>query len=100
MSTNPRLKDQEVHGIRHVVTDARAVRPVEAGVHVLHAFWHQAPDSLKATFFVDEPFRHVTGTAKLHRMIMEGSTPAEIVAAWQEDVAGFLEVRRPYLIYE
>jgi uncharacterized protein YbbC (DUF1343 family) len=100
MSTNPRLKDQEVHGIRHVVTDARAVRPVEAGVNVLHAFWHQAPDSLKATFFVDRPFRNVTGTARLYRMIMEGRTPEEIVAAWEPDVGAFLAMRRPYLLYE
>jgi uncharacterized protein YbbC (DUF1343 family) len=100
MSTNPRLQDQEVHGIRHVVTDARAVRPVEAGVNVLHAFWHQAPDSLKATFFVDAPFRRVTGTAKLQQMILEGRTPQEIVAAWQPDVAAFLEMRRKYLLYE
>ncbi len=99
MSTNPRLKDQEVHGIRHVVTDPRAVRPVEAGVHVLHAFWHQAPDTLKATFFVDRPFRNVTGTAKLYRMIMDERTPEEIVAAWQPDVAAFLEKRKEYLLY-
>ncbi len=100
MSTNPRLQDQEVHGIRHVVTDPRAVRPVEAGVNVLHAFWHQAPDSLKPTFFVDRPFRNVTGTAKLHLMIMAGRTPTEIVAAWQPDVQAFLEMRRKYLLYE
>ncbi|NJD20416.1 MAG: DUF1343 domain-containing protein, partial [Gemmatimonadetes bacterium] len=100
MATNPRLEGREVRGIRHVVTDARAVRPVEAGVNVLHAFWHQAPDSLKATFFVDRPFRNVTGTARVSGMIVEGRTPAEIVAAWQPDVAAFLEMRRPYLLYE
>jgi len=100
MSTEPRLQDREVHGIRWVVTDPRAVRPVEAGVHVLHAFWHQAPDSLKATFFVEEPFRRVTGTAKLHGMIREGRTPEEIVAAWRPDVDAFRELRRAWLLYE
>lgn len=99
MSTNPRLRDREVRGIRHVVTDPKAVRPVEAGVNVLHAFWHQAPDSLKATFFVEAPFRRVTGTTRLHRMILEGRTPAEIVEAWRPDVEAFLEMRRPYLLY-
>jgi uncharacterized protein YbbC (DUF1343 family) len=100
MSTSPRLQDRAVHGIRHVVTDAGAVRPVEAGVHVLHAFWHQAPDSLKATFFVERPFRNVTGTSRLHRMIVEGHGAAEIVAAWQPDVTAFLALRKAYLLYE
>ncbi len=89
----------EVHGIRHVVTDPRAVRRAEAGVNVLHAFWHQAPDTLKATFFVDRPFRNVTGTAKLYRMIMDGRTPEEIVAAWEPDVRAFLEKRKEHPLY-
>jgi uncharacterized protein YbbC (DUF1343 family) len=93
------LNSRALPGLRFEVTDPRAARPVEAGVHVLHAFWHQAPDSLKATFFLDEPFRRVTGTSELRRMIVEGRTPEEIVAAWQDDVAAFKEMRRPYLIY-
>ncbi|GMV05083.1 MAG: hypothetical protein AMXMBFR53_13630 [Gemmatimonadota bacterium] len=99
MSTEPRLEGREVRGVRYRVTDPAAVRPVEAGVHLLHAFWHQAPEEAKAGFFVEAPFRRVTGTSRLHAMLQEGRTPEEIVAAWRPDVEAFLELRRPYLLY-
>lgn len=99
MSTHPRLMGREVHGVRHVVTDVRAVRPVQAGVHALHAFYHQAPDTLRAAFFVTAPFLRVTGTPRLRAMIEAGSTPEEIAAAWRPDVDAFLRLREPYLLY-
>ncbi len=99
-ATRPKLEGQEVRGVRWVVTDPLAVRPVEAGLHALHAFWHQAPDSVKRTFFVEGPFLRLAGTAKLHGMIVEGRAPEEIVEAWRLDVEAFQEIRREYLLYE
>lgn len=99
MSTNPRLLGKEVRGVRHLVTDARAVRPVEAGVHLLHAFYHQAPDSARAGFFVTAPFLRVTGTPRLRAMLEDGRTPREIADAWRPDVEAFLALREPYLLY-
>lgn len=100
MSTSPRLMGQTVHGIRHIVTDPRIVRPVEAGVHTLHAFYHQAPDSLKSGFFIQAPMLRISGTPIMYRMIEEGYTPDEIVDAWQEDAEEFKRLRKMYLLYD
>ena len=100
MSTNPKLRDVEVYGIRHVVTDARAVRPVEAGVHTLSAFYRHAPAQERATFFSTQPMLHVSGTDRLYRMIEQETPPEAIVAAWAKDVAAFKAMRRPYLLYD
>ncbi|TVQ16300.1 MAG: DUF1343 domain-containing protein [Balneolaceae bacterium] len=100
MSTNPRLMGQKVYGVRHVVTDPYVVRPMEAGVHLMHAFYHQAPDSLKSDFFVTAPMLRISGTPKLYRMIEDGYSPEEITVAWRGDVEAFMEMRREFLIYE
>jgi uncharacterized protein YbbC (DUF1343 family) len=100
MSTNPRLLGQTVHGIRHIVTDFQAVRPVEAGVHTMHTFYHQAPDSLKSGFFIEAPMLRISGTSKMYRMIEQGFTPGEIVDSWQDDVDYFHKLRKAYLLYD
>ncbi len=100
MSTNPKLRDVEVYGIRHVVTDARAVRAVEAGVYTLSAFYQHAPEQERAAFFSTQAMLHVSGTDRLYRMIEQEIPPADIVAAWAKDVAAFMKMRQPYLLYE
>lgn len=100
MSTSPRLMGQTVHGVRLVVTDSYVVRPMEAGVHLMHAFFHQAPDSLKSEFFVTAPMLRISGTPKLYRMIEDGYSPEEITEAWRGDVDRFIEMRKPYLLYQ
>jgi uncharacterized protein YbbC (DUF1343 family) len=100
MSTTPRLLGQTVHGVRQVVTDPYGVRSVEAGVHLMHAFYHQAPDSLKSEFFVVAPMLRISGTPKLYRMIEDGYSPSEITESWSEDVVRFMEMRKPYLLYQ
>jgi uncharacterized protein YbbC (DUF1343 family) len=100
MSTNPKLLGVEVHGIRHVVTDARSVRPVELGVYTLHTFYHHAPESERKTFFHEQPMLNVSGTDRLFRMIEDGHTPEEIIAGWEDDVLRFMTRRQRYLLYD
>lgn len=99
MSTSPKLSGVEVYGIRHVVTDARAVRPVEAGIHTLHAFYQHAPAEEQARFFTLEPMLRVSGTDRIYQMIEQGASPDEIIAVWAPGVAAFERMRRPYLLY-
>lgn len=100
MSTNPKLRDTPVEGIRHVVIDPYAVAPVAAGVHTLSAFYWQAPEAERTTFFVTAPMLRVSGTDRLYRMIEQGVAPEDIIAAWAPDVEAFRERRRPYLLYD
>lgn len=100
MAANPKLKDVPVKGIRYTITDPRAFSPVEAGIHVLHAFYHQAKeagidDFVRPTGSMDR----LAGTYRLRRMLAEGASPEEIIASWSEEVERFREARQPYLLY-
>ena len=95
-ATSPRFEGEEVGGVRIVVTDAAAVRPVALGVHLLHAAYHQRP----AGFFDAAWLAKLAGTDRLRRMLEAGASPAAIVAAWRAEVAGFEQARQPYLLYD
>ena len=98
MDTNPKLNGQALEGIRYVVTDARAFEPVEAGIHVFHAFYQQAPD--RAAFLTREAWlTRLSGTTQFGTMLAQDAGPDAIIAAWQEEVEAFEEQRAAYLIY-
>ena len=98
MDTNPKLEGQSLQGIRHVVTDGQTFRPVETGIHVLHAFYHQAPDV--NTFLTRQAWlTRLSGTTHLGAMLAQGVPPRAIIAAWQEEVEAFRERRAEYLLY-
>lgn len=97
MAVNPKFEGEEVHGVRYVITDMQSVRPVEAGVHLLHAFLQQAPD--REDFFIEDRFIRLAGTAQLHNMLLDGYSPEDIIANWSDDVENFKSLREPYLHY-
>ncbi len=98
MDTNPKLEGQPLQGIRHIVTDGHTFRPVETGIHVLHAFYHQAPDV--NNFLTRQAWlTRLSGTTRLGQMLAQGARPEAIVAAWQEEVEAFRERREGYLLY-
>lgn len=98
MDTNPKLNGQSLQGVRHVVTDRHAFQPVETGIHVLHAFYHQAPDRNR---FMARPaaLTRLAGTPRLGEMLAQGARPEPIIAAWQEEVEAFRARRTAYLLY-
>ena len=104
MSKYPKLQDEALQGIRYEITDAAAFRPVEAGVHVLHAFYQQAPDP--HAFLTPYPDRAVpfltllAGDERLRTLLRAGARPEAIIAAWQDEVEAFRRRRQPYLLYE
>jgi uncharacterized protein YbbC (DUF1343 family) len=99
---DPKLAGQQLQGIRQEVTDAAAFRPVETGIHVLHAFHQQAGRNGTQDGFIDRPgwLAKLAGTAALGRMLQRGARPPAIIAAWREDLRAFRERRQPYLLYE
>jgi uncharacterized protein YbbC (DUF1343 family) len=99
MSTDPKLKGTDLGGIRYIVTDPDAFRPVETGVYVLHAFYQQAPASVRGDFFQARTLGLLAGTDRLQAHLTAGATPQTIIASWQDEVAHFLQRRRPYLLY-
>ncbi len=101
VAVDPKLEGNTVEGIRYRVTDPDVFEPVSAGVHVLHAFYHQAPPSQRDDF-INRPdwLGKLTGTNALYEMLTRGATPEEILASWQPDTAAFRRDRAPYLLYE
>lgn len=89
--------DEVCQGVRFVVTDRRAVRPVEAGVHMLDALLEVHPDK----YSVDK-LRGLVGAQWVLDALKERKPVDEIVAKWRSDpkFAAFAEARRSVLLYE
>jgi len=85
-------------GIRHVVTDAHAVRPVETGIHVLHAFYTQSLSRGNEEFL--RPMGSHAGTDRLYDQLTSGATPEQIIASWQDELRAYDQMRRRYFLYE
>jgi uncharacterized protein YbbC (DUF1343 family) len=97
---SPRFEGQTLHGVRLRVTDRHAVRPVELGIHALHAVYQQARAE-DDTAFISRP-EHLTrlaGTERLQTALENGLSPDAIIDSWNQDVAQFRERRDPYLLY-
>jgi uncharacterized protein YbbC (DUF1343 family) len=100
MSPNPKHLGAEVHGIRHVIEDDHAVRPVEAGIHILHAFYSQADPEQRANFFRRDRMNRLAGTSRLANMLEQGATAEEIIASWQDELQEYDQMRRRYFLYD
>jgi uncharacterized protein YbbC (DUF1343 family) len=97
MSSSPKLEGQPLNGIRQIVTDPAVYRPVETGIHILHAFYQSAPDP--TGFFRPRWLDTLAGTERLRRMLMQGASPETIIASWQDEVDAFARQRALYVLY-
>ena len=100
MATRPKLEGEAVQGIRYVLTDAGAFRPVEAGLHVLHAFYAHAQQRGSAFLTRPEWLDTLAGTEQLGAMLRADRRPEAIIAAYQDEAKAFRVRRTPYLLYE
>lgn len=93
-----KLQGEQLEGIRHVITDADAYQPVATGVHVLHAFYHQAPSAAE---FLTRPewLAKLAGTERFLEMLRAGRRPEAIIKSWEPAITQFREDREAYLIY-
>ena len=100
MAAHPKLEGEAVQGVRYVLTDADVFRPVEAGLHVLHAFYAQAQRRDEAFLTRPNWLDKLAGTQRLGAMLRAGRRPAAIIAAYQDEAEAFQARRAPYLLYE
>jgi len=62
--------------------------------------WHKAFKAQKLTFFTRASFMDkLSGTDKLRKAIIAGKTAKEIKLSWQDKLAEFRQMRKPYLLY-
>ncbi len=90
-------------GVQIHVTDRDALRPVEAGLHVVAACQAQAPErfAFLSTSWEGRPphFDLLAGDAALREGLAAGAPVAELTAHWPAVVAAFERQRQPYLLY-
>ncbi len=84
-------------GVRFVVTDRRAVRPVEAGVHMLDALLKVHPERYKV-----DNLRGLVGAQWVLDALKAREPVEDIVKRWRESQGfkDFAEARRQVLLYE
>ena len=97
---NPPHEGVEVPGVRLVVTDPAALRPVEVGVHLLAVLSEQARLGGVGEI-IDRPdtFDLLAGTDRLRLGLAEQRPASAIIADWGQDVTAFSRQRQPYLLY-
>lgn len=95
----PVYPDQEIPGVRLVVTDPGQYQPALVGLHVLEVLGAQARD--RGVVLIDRPeaFDRLAGSDRLRLGLAAGQGPEEIAAGWADELAAFAELRRAYLLY-
>ena len=99
VASDPKHEGEEVHGVRHVITDERTLRPVETGIYVLHTFYHHAPEEEREEFLNERWLNLLSGTDRLYNMLVDGASPDEIVNSWTGELASYMQTRQQYLRY-
>jgi uncharacterized protein YbbC (DUF1343 family) len=96
MPTASKFEGSECQGIEVHVTDRRTFRPVTAAVALLSLVRRLHPGDFR---FQAETFDRLAGTARLREALEAGTGHAEIIAAWQPDLAAHEARRRKFLLY-
>ncbi len=99
VATNVKHGEVESAGVRVSVVGARAVAPVEAGVHLLAATLDAAPQLAEGTHLNDRWLTRLAGTGMFAALLHDRATPDQIIASWKADVEAFRRLRAPYLLY-
>lgn len=88
--------DEVNHGVRIVVTDRKAVRPVEAGIHMLDALLEIHPER----YSVDR-LRGLVGAQWVIDALKARENPDAIVARWRAsaEFKAFAQARQKALLY-
>ncbi len=85
-----------VPGVRLIVTDRRALRPLRVFTALVTALRDLYPDDFKLRW---ERSRRLIGLEEFRELYETGAASADIAARFDEDAARFREQRRPYLLY-
>lgn len=100
VAPDPEWEGRLIHGVRQSITDLDEFQPVETGVHLVHALFQQAPDTIQTQeFFRSDRLALLAGTNRLEALIREGYAPDQIIAAWADEVDRFRRRRSAYLLY-
>lgn len=88
---------QESDGISFRITDRNALRPVDLFLHLLCAMRDTKQSGLVVKW---EDMKRMTGDDTLKELYLAGVPAEKIIAAYRKAAVGFMETRKPYLLYK
>lgn len=92
--TAAKFKGQTIAGIRFVITDRQAYRPVRTALLLIDEIKRQHPREFAWGPTIDR----LTGSDKV-RLAIDGGRLPELLAEWAREAAEFRESRKPFLLY-
>jgi uncharacterized protein YbbC (DUF1343 family) len=92
--TAAKFKGETIPGIRFVITDRQAYRPVRTALLLIDTIKRRQP----ADFAWGPSIDRLTGSDKVRRAIDEGRL-APLLDEWDRDAAEFTRIREPFLLY-
>jgi len=92
--TAAKFKGQTIPGIRFVITDRQAYRPVRTSLLLIDEIRRQHLNDFAWRPSIDR----LTGSDKV-RLAVEGGTLAALLEEWDREAAEFAERRKPFLLY-
>ena len=94
--TDEKFPDEELNGVRIVVTDRDQVEPARIGAALLWALGRTSPDSLR---FRIPRFDEHFGNGALREALLRGEDPDAVIDGVGAEVESFRRGAEPYLIY-
>jgi uncharacterized protein YbbC (DUF1343 family) len=91
-----KFKGELCGGCQLHVTDRETYRSLETALHIIATIRDMYPGRFQ---FHEKYFDKIMGTASVRKAIEAGKSVAEIVAGWTAGLAGFADLRKPYLLY-
>src|SRR5687767_3555357 len=92
--TAAKFKGQTIPGIRFVITDRQAYRPVRTALLLIDEIRRQHPNDFAWRPSIDR----LTGSEKV-RLAIEAGTLPSLLEQWDREAAEFAESRKPFLLY-
>lgn len=96
-ATKPKYNSELCHGVKIVVVDRNAFKPVEMGVTIVWAIHELYPEKFK---FNDNDFDRLCGTREIRLQLIAGKSPKTIFAKWNREIGNFQKIREKYLLYK
>ena len=92
--TAAKFKGETIPGLRFVVTDREAYRPVRTSLLLIDEIRRQHPKDFAWGKSIDR----LTGSDKV-RLAIDGGTLPALLDQWDREAAEWLDSRKPYLLY-
>ncbi len=100
VASDPKFEGENINGVRLVLTDTARYAPLEVGIQAMtHVIEEARRAGITRLFRNLKMFYAISGTRRLHRMLMDGAEASAIIASWQREVGAFRDLRQRYLLY-